>query len=201
MTSQEPRTSQSADQDALDTEIIAVSAPAPVFVDTTGRRSRLLRGVALAFGVLVVAYGGLLSVSLAGGPVSSGAGLPLPGLDDERVATGAATPQPRPSPTPQPSTAAGPRYTVESLQRRTGDTPRRSAGPSSSRPSATPSASATSKPAGTRTPAPATTRTTESTSKVQPSKSSPAPVVKSSSPPAPGPVAPAPPGTGDGTTP
>src|SRR5690349_9852380 len=47
-------------------------------------------------------YGGLISVSLAGGPVSSRAVLPLPDLadgDDEEVAAG------RPSPTPVPVTA------------------------------------------------------------------------------------------------
>jgi hypothetical protein len=57
-------------------------APAPVFVDAEGRRARLLRRLAYAFGALVLVYGGLISVSLAGGPVRSSAVLPLPLLED-----------------------------------------------------------------------------------------------------------------------
>ncbi|MFC4067395.1 hypothetical protein [Actinoplanes subglobosus] len=122
MTSQEPQTSHDTDPDTPETEIIAVPEAAPVFVDSTGRRSRLLRRVALAFGILLVAYGGLISISLAGGPVSSSAVLPLPGLDDEE---GEDKPQPRPSPTPEPTPIITPaRQIVESATRGRGEQPR-----------------------------------------------------------------------------
>jgi hypothetical protein len=100
VTSQEPENPHPAEPDVLDTEVISVAAPAPVFVDSTGRRSRLFRRIAYAFGALVMLYGGLISVSLAGGPVRSSAVLPLPGLepqeDDDR-------PPARPNPTPAPT--------------------------------------------------------------------------------------------------
>jgi len=106
VTSQEPRTPHSANHDILDTEVIVVSSPAPVFVDSTGRRRRLLRWLSYAFGGLCMIYGGLVSVSLAGGPVSSNVVLPLPDLRDddaEQEATG-----PRPAPIPAPSASARP---------------------------------------------------------------------------------------------
>jgi hypothetical protein len=136
VTSQEPKTPHHVDQHFQDTEVIAVPEPAPVFVDSTGRRSRVLRGVALAFGVLLVAYGGLVSVSLAGGPVSSSAVLPFPVFDEdeddqERARKPARTPQPSPSATttrpivesthrnatgPRPSASASPRTTVRTTK-------------------------------------------------------------------------------------
>lgn len=148
MTSQEPQTSHDTDPDTPETEIIAVPEAAPVFVDSTGRRSRLLRRVALAFGILLVAYGGLISISLAGGPVSSSAVLPLPGLDDEEGDDGGDEPQPRPSPTPEPSPIITPaRQIVESTTRGRGEQPR---------PVASTSATASAKPAksATATPTP-----------------------------------------------
>src|SRR4051794_2873 len=84
-----------------DTEIIVVAHPSPVFVDSTGRRRRLLKRVAYGFGALCMVYGGLISVSLAGGPVSSSALLPLPrpvGGDDEDEHLV----MPRPSPPSEP---------------------------------------------------------------------------------------------------
>jgi hypothetical protein len=115
VTSQEPQTPHPTDIDAAETEVIAVPEAAPVFVDSTGRRSRLLRRIALAFGVLLVAYGGLISISLAGGPVSSSAVLPLPGLDDEDEP---AEPQSRPTPAPAPTPSVSPtRRIVESTVR------------------------------------------------------------------------------------
>jgi len=116
VTSQEPRTPHSADRDIPDTEVIVVSSPAPVFVDSTGRRRRLLRRLSYAFGGLCVLYGGLVSVSLAGGPVSSNAVLPLPDLrDDDQEAAG-----PKPAPIPAPSVSAQPpgQFITESLRRR-----------------------------------------------------------------------------------
>jgi hypothetical protein len=104
VTSQEPENQQFAERDIPDTEVISVAAPAPVFVDSTGRRSRLLRRLAYAFGAMVVLYGALISVSVAGGPVPSSAALPLPGL--EPPATKAAQPSPTPAPTPSHSPTA-----------------------------------------------------------------------------------------------
>ena len=53
MTSQEPSNPISADAEILDTEVIVVAQPSPVFVDSTGRRRRVLRRVAYGFGVFV----------------------------------------------------------------------------------------------------------------------------------------------------
>src|SRR3954468_18980125 len=100
---QEPNNPPFADVEIPDTQVIDVAPPSPVFVDSTGRRRRLLRRVAYGFGALCMVYGGLISVSLAGGPVSSSGVRPLPGLaddsgDEEEVVLA------RPSPTPIPAT-------------------------------------------------------------------------------------------------
>jgi hypothetical protein len=109
VTSQEPENPHPAELDIPDTEVISIAVPAPVFVDSTGRRGRLWRRLAYAFGGLVMLYGGLICVSLAGGPVRSSAVLPLPGLapqeDDDR-------PPPRPSPTPAPTPSHAPTTTA-----------------------------------------------------------------------------------------
>lgn len=142
MTSQEPQNSHYADEYAPETEVIAVPEPAPVFVDSTGRRSRLLRRLALAFGILLVAYGGLVSVSLAGGPVSSSAVFPLPGLDDDEDDK----PEAEPAPTPEaaPTTTAA-RRIAESVQRD---------GTDQRRPAVTPTPKASAKPSKSPTPKP-----------------------------------------------
>jgi hypothetical protein len=105
VTLQEPHNPPIADVDPPDTEEIVVAHPSPVFVDSTGRRRRMLRKVAYGFGALCMVYGGLISVSLAGGPVSSNAVLPLPDLadgGDEDEEKGIVVAQP--SPTPEPVT-------------------------------------------------------------------------------------------------
>jgi hypothetical protein len=117
VTSQEPRTPHSVDHDIPDTEVIVVSSPAPVFVDSTGRRRRLLRRLSYAFGALCMVYGGLVSVSLAGGPVSSEAVLPLPDLRNDD-AEDAAGPRPAPIPTPAASTRPPDLFVSEALPRR-----------------------------------------------------------------------------------
>jgi hypothetical protein len=104
VTSLKPGTPHSVDDDNPDTEVIEVSSPVSVFVDSTGRRRRLLRRLSYVFGGLCMVYGGLVSVSLAGGPVSSSAVLPLPDpRDDAEEAAG-----PRPAPIPAPSVSARP---------------------------------------------------------------------------------------------
>jgi hypothetical protein len=161
VTLQEQESTQSDDRDILDTEVIVVPAPSPVFVDTTGRRRRLLRRLSYAFGAVCMVYGGLVSVTLAGGPVSTSAILPLPDLGDVAAAA-------RPSPTPLP--ALGPpkaRAIIEALPRRdlvAAETDRFVA----NRRAATPSPRASSKPA---TPKPSTTtsRPVESTPTPKPS--------------------------------
>jgi len=85
-----------------DTEVIVLPHPAPVFVDSSGRRRRMLRKVAYGFGALCMVYGGLVSISLAGGPVSSSAVLPLPDRADDNDEEGVVVA--RPSPTPKPVT-------------------------------------------------------------------------------------------------
>jgi hypothetical protein len=166
VTSQEQKTAQSADRDIPDTKAIPVSAPAPVFVDSTGRRRRLLRRLAYAFGGLCMAYGGLISVSLAGGPVSSSAILPLPDLGEGGTAL-----QGRPSPTPQPPTAVPKaRAIIEALPRR-GLPPTRNDRPWAFRPT-----TASVVPRATGEPAPtahasATARPVESATTTTPSPS------------------------------
>ncbi|OJF15706.1 hypothetical protein BG844_02970 [Couchioplanes caeruleus subsp. caeruleus] len=155
---QEPETQLFADAEIPDTEVIVVAHPSPVFVDSTGRRRRLLRRVAYGFGALCMVYGGLISVSLAGGPVSPSAVLPLPDLadgDDEAIAAV------RPSPTPGPFTAVpSTRPVMDVLPR--GDLPiirrtvesgvmPRSVAPTA-RPSRTPTPRTTTKPTTTPTP-------------------------------------------------
>ncbi|MFF5295745.1 hypothetical protein [Paractinoplanes globisporus] len=117
MTSQEPGNPQIDERDNPATEVvIAGPPPAPVFVDSTGRRSRLLRRVAYGFGGLVLLYGGLIAVSLAGGPVRSSAVLPLPGL--EPATTGGAPARPSPTPAPTPSHPATPLFVAGVLPSR-----------------------------------------------------------------------------------
>jgi hypothetical protein len=165
VTSQEQKAAQSVDHDIPDTEVIVVSAPSPVFVDSTGRRRRLLRRLSYAFGGLCLLYGGLVSVSLAGGPVSSSAILPLPDLGTD------ATAEARPSPIPLPTIAAPKaRAIIEALPRH--DLP--AAGNNrfgATRPVATPTAPrATGKPA-TPKPTATSSRPVESTATPTPSAS------------------------------
>jgi uncharacterized membrane protein YgcG len=160
VTLQEQESTQSDDRDIRDTEVIVVPAPSPVFVDTTGRRRRLLRRLSYAFGAVCMLYGGLVSVTLAGGPVSTSAILPLPDLGDAAAA--------RPSPTPlSPLGSPKARAIIEALPRRdlvAAETDRFVA----NRRAATPSPRASSKPA---TPKPSTTtsRPVESTPTPKPS--------------------------------
>jgi hypothetical protein len=112
----EPITPQPADREIPDTEVIVVSPPSPVFVDSTGRRRRVLRRLAYAFGALCMLYGGLISVSLAGGPVSSSAILPLPVLPDRPARPVAA--RPSPTPAPQVSTPSRAQLVGDPLPRR-----------------------------------------------------------------------------------
>jgi hypothetical protein len=208
VTSHEPENPHSTEPDNPDTEVITIAAPAPVFVDSTGRRSRRLRRLAYAFGALVMLYGGLISVSLAGGPVRSSAVLPLPGLEPdtegERVPT---RPGPIPAPSPSPA-AATPRYVTEAMPRRTfvPPAPARPVEPNKAVPKPAvvkPSAPATPKPT------PSTTRPTESTTTkpatrptTKPATTPPTTSTPTTSTPKPDPVTvppivgPVPPGTG-----
>jgi hypothetical protein len=116
VTKQEPENPNFADSGTLDTEVLSLPSAAPVFVDESGRRRKLLRRVAYGFGALCMAYGGLVSVSLAGGPVSSSVVLPLPELGDDDKAADAAPMPPMPAPT-TPPTSQPPRLITESLRR------------------------------------------------------------------------------------
>jgi hypothetical protein len=195
VTSLEPKTPQSADRDIPDTEVIVVSAPSPVFVDSTGRRSRLLRRLAYAFGGLCMLYGGLLSVSLAGGPVSSSAILPLPNLPDHEP--GPAPARPSPTPAPSVSTPEKARLISEALPRRNVPFARNQVRVLVPRPVATTAPRTTAaRPSPSASATPTTTRPVESTTTPSASPSAdgtpgvpPAPVP---------PVPPAPPGTSGG---
>lgn len=165
MTSHEQKSAQSVDRDIPDTEVIVVPAPAPVFVDSTGRRRRLLRRLSYAFGAVCVLYGGLISVSLAGGPVSSSAILPLPDLGGGTAA------EARPTPTPHPTLVSPKaRAIIEALPRR--DLPATgNERLAATRPVTTPAAPrATSKPA-TPKPSATTSKPVESTPTPTPSAS------------------------------
>lgn len=99
--------------------MILVEQPAPVFVDSTGRRRRLLRRFSYAFGGFCVVYGGLISVSLAGGPVSPDAVLPFPDLITGTQRTPADV---RPTGSTRPGTASPKAVLVnEALPRREED--------------------------------------------------------------------------------
>ena len=72
-------------------------AEAPVFVDSTGRRRRLIRRTTFGFLVGACAYGALIIVSLLGGPVPPNALLPLPGGQHGPISAGQATSTPHPA--------------------------------------------------------------------------------------------------------
>ncbi|GAA3929707.1 hypothetical protein [Actinoplanes auranticolor] len=189
MTLQEPQNPPIADVDMPDTEVIVVAHPSPVFVDSTGRRSRMLRRVAYGFGALCMVYGGLVSVSLAGGPVSSSAVLPLPDLadgDEEDLVVA------RPSPAPEPVAARTSTPPILEVLPRRGlpvaqprqeraVTPRATA---SSRPARTPAPRPTTKKPTTTTPKPVESATTKPTTPT---------TTPTSTEPTPPPIAPVPP--------
>jgi hypothetical protein len=204
VTSQEPQTSFSANVDEMhETEVIVVSTPAPVFVDSTGRRRRVLRRLAYGFGALCMLYGGLVSVSLAGGPISSSAVLPLPdlhGRPDEQVAEK----RPAPSPATTVTSTPGPMFVTEALPRRPvsatstlrPEVRRPPAGTARPAPAATPTRRPAQRPVSTTTK-PVESTTTPTTSP------SPSPSATTGETDPPGKVPPAPPapptgGTGGG---
>jgi len=167
VTTQEPENPPFIDGDIPVTEAIVVAPPAPVFVDSTGRRSRLLRRIAYGFGALVMLYGGLISVSLVGGPVPSSAVLPLPGLEPAGDAEDKKPAQPSPTPVPTPSAPATQVYVADPLPHRATSAARLESAKvtsSAARPAAKPTA--TKKPAATTAtpkPSPTTSRPVEST--------------------------------------
>jgi hypothetical protein len=173
VTSQKPGTPHSVDSDSPDTEVIAVSSPASVFVDSTGRRRRLLRRVSYVFGGLCMVYGGLVSVSLAGGPVSSSAVLPLPDLRHDDTEEAAAGPRPAPIPVPSASSRPLESYVADVVPRRraTANVTRIAPRPPAPRASVKPSTS----------PAPSSAKPVESTTK----PSTPAPSATTLLPPLP----------------
>ena len=198
---QEPYNPPFADVDMPETEVIVVAHPSPVFVDSTGRRSRLLRRIAYGFGALCIVYGGLISVSLAGGPVSSSAVLPLRDLadgdeHDDIVA--------RPTPTPVPtSTPASRQPIVEVFPRRAAPVTHRTTGQAGTarlapRPRRTP----TTKPAKAPVTRPTTAKPVESgTTDPTPPVTTP-PTTEPTTPATPAPpvppMPPAPPSGGEG---
>ena len=203
MTVQEPYNPPFADVDMPETEVIVVAHPSPVFVDSTGRRSRLLRRIAYGFGALCIVYGGLISVSLAGGPVSSSAVLPLPDLtgDDEDHDDVVARPTPTPVPTSttasrQPILEVFPRRAAPVTRRTTeqAGTPRLASG--TPRPTRTPSA----KPHKAPTTSPTTAKPVESgtTDPTTPATTPPPTEPTAPAPPAPPVPPPMPPAGGEG---
>jgi hypothetical protein len=182
------------------TEVISVAPGAPVFVDTTGRRSRLLRRLAYGFGALVMLYGGLISVSLVGGPVPSSAVLPLPGLEPATDAGDKKPPQPGPTPAPTPSLSPTPAFAVNALPRSSTPAARLELGKvTSAGPPPVTKPTATKKPAATTAapkPSPTTSRPVESTT-VPTTPATTAPTTPATTPIAPG-LPPVPPASGQG---
>lgn len=185
------------------TEVISVAPGAPVFVDTTGRRSRLLRRLAYGFGALVMLYGGLISVSLVGGPVPSSAVLPLPGLEPAKDAGDKKPAQPGPTPAPTPSLSPTPVFAVNALPRSSTPAARLELGKvTSAGPLPVTKPTATKKPAATTTttaapkPSPTTSRPVESTT-VPTTPATTAPTTPAATPIAPG-LPPVPPAGGQG---
>jgi hypothetical protein len=192
VTLQEPNNPPFADVDIPDTQVIDVAPPSPVFVDSTGRRRRLLRRIAYGFGALCMLYGGLISVSLAGGPVSSSAVLPLPGLTDDDDDKDVVLAKPSPTPAPTTTRPDGP-HILEAFPRRNAPVTRTTeAGavlPRSSSASARPSASPSPKPTTKKpTPKQTTPKPVESTTTTP---AGPGPVVTTTDPTPPPPVPPA----------
>jgi hypothetical protein len=196
VTSQEPRNPPS-DPDIPDTEVIVVSAASPVFVDSTGRRRRLLRRLSYAFGGICIVYGGLVSVALAGGPVSPSTVLPLPDLgnDDGEQAEVRASPAPQPTSTKLITEALQPRAApIRRPVEKRNIAPRPA--PVKPAPVRTPAPKPPTKRAPTPTPSVAPTRPVESTVTPSPSVSVPPvpttpPVVKGNPPLPPAPAPPA----------
>jgi hypothetical protein len=161
VTSQETHTQHIVDPDVPDTEVILVEQPAPVFVDSTGRRRRLLRRLAYGFGAFCMVYGGLISLSLAGGPVSPNAVLPFPELIDGGQPTVG-----EPRPTPEPIVTAPDSVLVnEATPRRGGEAGSWNGPASTRRPAARPqpavgpaTGAATTKPAKPTEVAPSPTK-------------------------------------------
>ncbi|MEV7622254.1 hypothetical protein [Actinoplanes sp. NPDC089786] len=209
MTSQEPETPHSADSGIPDTEVLAVPSAAPVFVDESGRRSKLLRRVAYGFGALCMLYGGLVSVSLAGGPVSSSAVLPLPELGGDDSDDTIAGPAPAPPMLTPPPGSQPPRLLTESLRRPDARSIRDTRRAEAPRATATTRATATKAPVRitptvTKTARPlesgsASTTPKPSRSPVTPGPTTPAPETTPTTPPVP-PNPPVPGGTGGGAT-
>jgi len=204
VTLQEPENPHSVESGIPDTEVIKVSSPAPVFVDSTGRRRRFLRRLAYGFGALCMLYGGLVSVSLAGGPVRSSAVLPLPDMQDDEPEVIAAEPVPQPTPAPPQSAAPPrPRLITEALRRTETRELRRAEAPRSQTPKPARTTATVSKtsPAKSSSPSP---RPVESGTTAPPTGSaSPSPEVPAPAPPPRvTPVPPVPPagGTGGGTS-
>jgi hypothetical protein len=186
VTLQEPKTPPSAEPDDPDTQVmVPPSSASPVFVDSTGRRRRLLRRVSYAFGAFCMLYGGLVSVSLAGGPVSPHAVLPLQALaDGGSDETGSDEALSGPSPTPESSASAAPKpvYIAEPLPRRAG--PRRVL-ERAAQPPKPPAANPTKTPAPRSAPSstPPSSRPAESASTTPPASASPSSTPPSSTPP------------------
>ncbi len=143
---------------------------APVFVDSTGRRGRVVRRLAYGFGALCVAYTIALALSFMGAaPFAPGTLLPIPGVPSDEPGTVRRTP---PTHSPGPTAAPGPASPSST------DVPSRPVPTSSepadpSRPSG--SASSAASPPGTTAPTPSVTSSGRPTPSTTPSTTGPGP--------------------------
>lgn len=102
------------------------AAPAPVFVDASGRRQRRVRRLGLLLALPAVAYVALLVSAVLGGPGASSPYLPLP-ESAERHPGGPASGTPRPGEggtrRPVPAPAAAPEGRPDQASRTPGSVP------------------------------------------------------------------------------
>ena len=133
------------------------AAPAPVFVDDSGRRHRTVRVVGWVLGAVVAGYLALLGISLVGSPglvplslpalgrilpgpaAAQVAGAPAGGHDPGALVSRAATRQPVSAATPAAAASVAPSHGAVTTRRTAGPAPR-------------PSQSPTAAPTPTRTP-------------------------------------------------
>jgi hypothetical protein len=77
---------------------VTASAAAPVFVDSSGQRRKLVRRLSIGVVGILGGYVCLIAMSFAGGPIPPGVLLPVPGLPAAKD----------PAPQPAPAVPAGP---------------------------------------------------------------------------------------------
>ena len=164
------------DENAASTDIILIpdDMERPVFVDTSGRRRRHVRLLCYGFGLVCLAYGALVGVSLAVGPVAPEGDSAFPALADGPRRVTAHPPSARPT---KAAIAAQP-LTVPEEPARTPPAPKPAplltTRPPTPSPSRTPSPSPSASPSPTTGASGSPTPQTSASPTPSPTRSSPA---------------------------